>query len=62
MKNNVNRASLGAKKNLNLFTWLLECSGNAAKIGLIPYQLRQQDGKNTAKRWQKDDNDTTTSR
>ncbi len=41
-------------KNLNLFTWLLECSGNAAKIGLIPCQLRQQDGKNTAKTRQKD--------
>ncbi len=54
MKNKVNRASLGAKKNLNLFTWLLECSGNAAKIGLIPCQLRQQDGKNTAKTRQKD--------
>ena len=41
-------------KNLNLFTWLLECSGNAATIGLIPCQLRQQDGKNTAKTRQKD--------
>ena len=51
MKNNVNRASLGAKKNLKLFTWLFECRGNAAKIGLIPCQQRQ-----------KDDNDTTTTR
>ena len=43
MKNNVNRASLGAKKNLNLFNWLFECSTNAVKIGQVPYLLRQKD-------------------
>ena len=36
--------------NLNLITWLSECSGNAAKIGLIPCQLQQQDGKSTSNR------------